>query len=104
MFILLLCAFIAYILDINDLIKVLIVIVGVILIIMGIVFATRIEQVAKYSECKKFGHKYIPTYNQILFSMHYGRTRYVNRTPMPKGRDLQQSRILGIGASLKVVD
>ena len=40
-------------------------------------FAVRIEQVAGYYECKHCKHKYVPTYKQVVFAMHYGRTRYM---------------------------
>lgn len=36
-----------------------------------------IEQKAGYYECQKCGHKYIPKYFQVFFSLHSGRTRYM---------------------------
>ena len=30
-----------------------------------------------YYKCEKCGHKYIPTYNSMLWSMHMGRIRYI---------------------------
>ena len=28
-------------------------------------------------KCEKCGHRYIPTYARVFFSMHFGRTRYM---------------------------
>lgn len=50
---------------------------GVLLVLVCAVFALKIEQVAGYYVCKKCNHKYIPTYKQVLFAMHFGRTRYL---------------------------
>lgn len=40
-------------------------------------FCLKIEQVAGYYECKKCGHKYVPTYMAVNLAMHMGRTRYL---------------------------
>jgi DNA-directed RNA polymerase subunit RPC12/RpoP len=45
--------------------------------LVGIVSALRIEQIAGYYECKHCGHRYVPTYKDMLFAMHFGRTRYM---------------------------
>ena len=37
----------------------------------------RIEQIAGYYECQKCHHRYVPTYAQVNWSMHVGRTRYM---------------------------
>ena len=37
--------------------------------------ALRIEQKAGYYECKECGHKYVPTFNQVLWAQHIGRKR-----------------------------
>jgi transcriptional regulator with XRE-family HTH domain len=44
---------------------------------IGFMFALRIEQVAGYYVCKKCEHKYVPSFNQVLWAMHMGRTRYM---------------------------
>ena len=43
--------------------------------LVGIGFAVKIEQVAGYYHCKECGHKYVPTFKQVLWSQHMGRTR-----------------------------
>ena len=50
---------------------------GVIPAFIGICFTVKIEQVAGYYECQKCGHKHVPTYKQVSFAMHMGRTRYL---------------------------
>ena len=37
----------------------------------------RIEQTAGYYECRKCNHRYVPTYPDVLWAMHMGRTRYM---------------------------
>lgn len=50
---------------------------GFVLGLVGIGFALRIEQTAGYYECKHCGHKYVPSYQSVLWAMHMGRTRYM---------------------------
>ena len=70
------CAIVAY-LGIEDLPHILILFSGFIPGIIGLVFATKIEQTAGYYKCAHCSHKHVPTFNQVLFSMHFGRTRYI---------------------------
>lgn len=58
-------------------IKILLIIGGSIVFIIGLINAIKIEQMAGYYECHKCHYKYIPTYKNVLFSMHCGRTRYM---------------------------
>lgn len=48
-----------------------------IIFFIGISFTLKIETIAGYYECKKCHHKYIPKYNDVFWSMHFGRTRYL---------------------------
>ena len=57
--------------------RVLIIVGAFILILIASFFAVRIEQVAGYYQCKHCKHKYVPTYKQVVFAPHYGRTRYM---------------------------
>lgn len=57
--------------------RVLLVIAGLVIGMVGIIYALRIEQAAGYYECKKCGHKYVPTFNSVLWAPHMGRTRYM---------------------------
>jgi len=53
------------------------IVVGIVEFSVAIFFALRIEQKAGYYECKECGHKYKPTYGQVLFALHVNRTRYM---------------------------
>jgi transcriptional regulator with XRE-family HTH domain/DNA-directed RNA polymerase subunit RPC12/RpoP len=66
----------AYLPNIDDLTRTLIVFSGFIPGVIGFIFAMRIEQVAGYYECKHCGHKYVPAIS-MYFAMHLGRTRYM---------------------------
>ena len=75
--ILLIPLFIGALLEIEEWKRVLICFAGFIPCIVGIIFALKIEQVAGYYECKECGHRYVPTFSQVLWAMHMGRTRYM---------------------------
>ena len=51
--------------------------VGLAQFIVCMLFALKIEQVAGYYECRKCGHRYVPTYGTVSMAMHMGRTRYM---------------------------
>lgn len=84
--------FVASFIEMALLIRVSLIILGFIIFIIGIINVIKIEQVAGYYECGKCYHKYIPTYYSVLFSMHYGRTRYM-RFPKCKKRSWQKKVI-----------
>ncbi len=50
---------------------------GFVVCLVGVHFCMIIEKDAGFYECGHCKHKYIPTYKQILFSMHFGRTRHM---------------------------
>ena len=54
-----------------------IIIISTIFVIIMCLIMLKIEQIAGYYECGKCHHKYIPTYNQVLWAMHINRTRYL---------------------------
>ncbi len=57
--------------------RVALIVIGALQFLVGIHFCLRIEKDAGYYECAHCHNKYIPTYKQVLFSMHCGRTRYM---------------------------
>ena len=61
----------------SDLLKVILFILSFIFLIIGVSIALKIETEEGYYECQKCHHKYIPSYQQVYFAMHYGRTRYM---------------------------
>ena len=48
---------------------------GAILFFIAIGVALRIEQQAGYYECKECGHRYVPTFRQVLLAPHINRSR-----------------------------
>ena len=76
----------------EDWLRIVLIVGGFIPCLVGIGFAIRIEQTAGYYECKKCHHKYVPTYNSVLWSMHFGRTRYM-KCPKCEKRSWQKKRI-----------
>lgn len=65
-------------LEMPNSLRIVLILLGIIPFVIGVCFAIRIEQIAGYYECDKCHHKYIPTYNNVLFSMHINRTRYMS--------------------------
>ena len=60
-----------------DWLRICLIVVGLVIAMVGILFAVRIEQVAGYYECGNCGHKYVPTYCSVLWARHVNRTRYM---------------------------
>ena len=61
----------------NTIWKITSIVVGFVIFIIGISNCLLIEQKAGYYQCNNCKYKYIPTYKQVLFAMHSGRTRYM---------------------------
>ena len=70
-----LCIMIASFVQMEDWIRIVLIVFGIIPFAIGISYAIRIEQIAGYYECSNCNYKYIPTYKSVLFSMHFNRTR-----------------------------
>ena len=51
--------------------------IGTIVCFIGAFYSLRLEQIAGFYQCKHCNHKHIPTYKQVLFAQHIGRTRYM---------------------------
>ena len=69
--------FIASFVQMEDWLRITLILTGFIPFIIMVPFAIRIEQVAGYYECNKCHYKYIPTYSSVLWAMHINRTRYM---------------------------
>ena len=61
----------------EDLLRIVLIVVGFILGMVGIMSALRIEQIAGYYVCNKCWHKYVPTFQNVFWSLHVGRTRFL---------------------------
>lgn len=70
-----LCIMIASFVQMEDWIRIVLIVFGIIPFAIGISYAIRIEQIAGYYECSNCNYKYIPTYKSVFFSMHINRTR-----------------------------
>lgn len=69
--------FIASFIEMQVWIRILLIAFGLLTFCIGIFNSLKIEQTAGYYECDKCHHKYVPTYGSVLWSMHFGRTRYM---------------------------
>lgn len=69
--------FIASFIDMQDWLRIMLIIIGIIPFAIGLYYAIRIEQIAGYYECSNCHHKYVPTYKSVLFSNHINRTRKI---------------------------
>ncbi len=69
--------FVASFVEMPDWLRIVLIVVGIIHFIIGIHFCLLIEKDAGFYECGHCHHKHVPTYKQVLFSMHYNRTRYM---------------------------
>ena len=61
--------------EMPDYLRLIIIIPTVILFLIGTFFMVGIEQKAGYYECGECHHKYVPTYSNVLWAPHMGRTR-----------------------------
>ena len=69
--------FVASFVNLPTWVRIILIVIGFIHIVIGIHFCLTIEKDAGYYECQHCHNKYIPTYKQMMFSMHHGRTRYM---------------------------
>ena len=70
-------ALLAAYLQIEEYKRVIIVLIGLAICLVGIFFACRIEQKAGYYKCKLCEHTYIPLFKDFVNAPHMGRTRYM---------------------------
>ena len=64
-------------LPIAEWIQITLLMLGVVAFFVLCAIILRIEQKVGFYECEKCKHRYVPTYFQILISMHIVRTRYM---------------------------
>ena len=60
-----------------DWLRIVLIVVGFAIAMVGICYAVKIEQTAGYYECAKCAHRYVPTYKSVLMAAHVNRTRYM---------------------------
>lgn len=71
----LLLIFVAAYIEMDNWLRLLLIISGSVIFAFGIGNAIKIEQIAGYYECSNCHHKYVPTYKSVFFARHIGRTR-----------------------------
>lgn len=67
--------FVAAYIEMDNWLRLLLIISGSVIFAFGIGNAIKIEQIAGYYECSNCHHKYVPTYKSVFFARHIGRTR-----------------------------
>ena len=76
----------------ENLLRVMLIVFGFVVFIAGCFCALHIEQTAGYYECKACKHRYVPEYGSVFAAMHMGRTRYMK---CPKcGKKSWQKKVL----------
>lgn len=63
--------------QIEEWLRILLILIGLAPILIACPFMLKIEQVAGYYECKHCGHRYVPAYKNVFLAMHINRTRYL---------------------------
>ena len=69
--------FMAAFIPMPDWLRIVLIVVGFAVCMIGIVYALKIEQTAGYYECAKCHHRYVPTFSSVLWAAHVNRTRYM---------------------------
>jgi len=69
--------FVAKLLPMEDWVRIILVLSGFILGLIGLHFALKIEQTAGYYECRHCKNRYVPTISAVYWALHIGRTRYM---------------------------
>ena len=69
--------FVASFVQMEEWLRILLIIIGFVPFLVGVTYALKIEQVAGYYECAKCHNKYVPTFKSVFFAMHIGRTRFM---------------------------
>lgn len=69
--------FTAAFVSMEDWLRICLIVVGLIIAMVGIAYALKIEQTAGYYECARCHHRYVPTFVSVLWAPHVNRTRYM---------------------------
>ena len=67
--------FVASFVEMETWLRILLIVAGSIIFAFGVGNAVKIEQVAGYYECSDCHYKYVPTYKNVFWAQHMGRTR-----------------------------
>ena len=78
--------------QIEEWLRVVLILIGLVPFLVALPFLIKIEQTAGYYACAKCGHRYVPTFKSVLWSAHMGRTRKI-RCPK-SGQKSWQKKVL----------
>ena len=84
--------FVASFVQMEDWLRIVLILVALIPFIVGMMFALKIEQKAGYYECGNCHHRYVPSFGSVCFSMHVNRTRRM-KCPKCNKRSWHKKRI-----------
>ena len=90
--ILFLMTVIASLLPLEEWLRIVLILVGLMPLVICCPFLLRIEQVAGYYQCRHCGHRYVPAFKAVTMAPHMGRTRYT-RCPQC-GKKSWQKKVL----------
>ena len=68
---------IAAMVTMEDWLRIVLIVVGMLPLMICCPFLLRIEQVAGYYECKNCHHRYVPTFKSVNLAPHMGRSRHL---------------------------
>ncbi len=68
---------IASLVQMEEWLRILLILIGFIPLVVACPFMLKIEQTAGYYKCAECGHQYVPTYGSVVWAMHMGRTRHL---------------------------
>lgn len=86
-----LCIIASYV-QLDEWLRVLLILIGFVPVLIATPFMLRIEQTAGYYKCKECGHCYVPTFKSVFLAMHVGRKRHMK---CPKcGKKSWQDKVL----------
>ncbi|MBO5295299.1 MAG: helix-turn-helix domain-containing protein [Clostridia bacterium] len=68
---------VAGLVQMEEWLRVVLILVGFLPLLAATPFMLRIEQTAGYYECQECGHRYVPSFKAVFLAMHMGRTRYM---------------------------
>ena len=66
---------VASFLQLEEWLRLVLILIGLVPFLALMPFLIKIEQTAGYYECKECGHKHVPSFKSVLWSAHMGRTR-----------------------------
>ena len=63
--------------EMEEWLRVVLILIGLVPFLVALPFLIKIEQTAGYYECAKCGHRYVPTFKSVFMSAHMARTRHM---------------------------